>query len=106
MFLKRCERRKGGKKHTYWVLVESIRTPRGSRHRVVAYLGELTRGQTSGWAQLGRTLSGKRRTRPQPSLFDPPHYDEPDDDEPVLIKLNDIHLERLRSFGDVWLAWG
>jgi len=73
---------------------------------VVAYLGELTRGQTSGWAQLGRTLSGKRRTRPQPSLFDPPHYDEPDDDEPVLVELKDIHLERLRSFGDVWLAWG
>src|SRR5271166_2116579 len=106
MFLKRCERRKGGKKHTYWVLVESYRTPRGSRHRVVAYLGGLTRGETSGWAQLGRTLSGKRRTRPQPSLFDPPHYDEPDDDEPVLVKLKDIHLERLRGFGDVWLAWG
>jgi hypothetical protein len=30
MFLKRCERRKAGKKHTYWVLVESYRTPRGS----------------------------------------------------------------------------
>ncbi|HKM56254.1 MAG TPA: IS1634 family transposase [Isosphaeraceae bacterium] len=106
MFLKRCERRKGGKKHTYWVLVESYRTPRGSRHRVVAYLGGLSRGEASGWAQLGRTLSGKRRTRPQHSLFDPPHYDEPDDDEPVLVKLKDIHLERLRSFGDVWLAWG
>jgi transposase len=106
MFLKRCERRKGGKKHTYWVLVESYRTPRGSRHRVVAYLGGLSRGESSGWTQLGRTLSGKRRTRPEPSLFDPPHYDEPDDDEPVLVKLKDIHLERLRGFGDVWLAWG
>jgi transposase len=106
MFLKRCERRKSGKKHTYWVLVESYRTPRGSRHRVVAYLGTLSRGETSGWSQLGRTLSGKRRTRPEPSLFDPPHYDELDDDEPVLVKLRDIHLERLRSFGDVWLAWG
>src|SRR6516225_2852196 len=106
MFLKRCERRKSGKKHTYWVLVESYRTPRGSRHRVVAYLGQLSRGESSGWAQLGRTLSGKRRTRPQPSLFDPPHYDEPDDDEPVLVKLKDIHLERLRGFGDVWLACG
>jgi hypothetical protein len=106
MFLKRCERRKSGKKHTYWVLVESIRTPKGSRHRVVAYLGALSRGQASGWSQLGRTLGGKRRTRPEPSLFDPPHYDEPDDDEPVLVKLKDIRLERLRSFGDVWLAWG
>ena len=106
MFLKRCERRKSGKKHTYWVLVESYRTPRGSRHRVVAYLGALSRGETSGWSQLGRTLSGKRRPRPELSLFDPPDYDEGDDDEPVLVKLKDIHLERLRSFGDVWLAWG
>jgi len=106
MFLKRCVRRKSGKKHTYWVLVESYRTPRGSRHRVVAYLGEMPRGEASGWAQLGRTLAGKRRTRPERSLFDPPHYDEPEDDEPVLVKLKDIHLERLRGFGDVWLAWG
>ncbi len=106
MFLKRCERRKSGKKHTYWVLVESYRTARGSRHRVVAYLGGLGRGEASGWAQLGRTLSGKRRTRPELSLFDPPHYDAPDDDEPVLVKLKDIRLERLRGFGDIWLAWG
>ena len=106
MFLKRCERRKSGKKHTYWVLVESIRTPKGSRHRVVAYLGALSRGEASGWNQLGRTFGGKRRSRPELSLFDPPHYDEPDDDEPVLVKLKDIRLERLRGFGDVWLACG
>lgn len=106
MFLKRCERRKSGKKHTYWVLVESIRTPKGSRHRVVAYLGALSRGEVSGWSQLGCSLGGKRRAQPESSLFDPPHYDEPDDDEPVLVKLKDIHLERLRGFGDVWLAWG
>jgi len=106
MFLKRCERRKSGKKHTYWVLVESYRTPRGSRHRVIAYLGELRAGEISGWAQLGRTLAGKSRARPEPSLFDPPHYDQPDDDEPVLVKLSGIRLERLRCFGDVWLALG
>ena len=40
MFLKRCTRKKDGKPHTYWQLVESYRTPRGSRHRVVAYLGD------------------------------------------------------------------
>jgi hypothetical protein len=28
MFLKRLERRKNGKKHTYWALVESYRTVR------------------------------------------------------------------------------
>jgi transposase len=106
MFLKRCERRKSGKKHTYWVLVESYRTPRGSRHRIIAYLGELKAGEVSGWAQLGRSLSGRRCARPEPSLFDPAHYNEPDDDEPVLIKLSGVRLERVRNFGDVWLAWG
>jgi transposase len=105
MFLRRCVRRKSGKRHTYWALVESYRTGRGSRQRVVAYLGELKRSEQSGWAQLGRKLSGKQR--PQRSLFDPPHYDDPvDDDEPVLVRLKGVALERLRDFGDVWLAWG
>ena len=104
MFLKRLQRRKNGKGHTYWALVESIRTAKGSRHRVVAYLGELKKSEKNGWGQLCRRLNG--RARPQPSLFDPPHYDEPSDDEPVLVKLKDIRLQRLRDFGDVWLALG
>jgi len=105
MFLRRCVRRKNGKTHTYWALVESYRTGRGSRQRLVAYLGELKRTEQSGWVQLGRKLSGKRR--PQPSLFDPPHYDDPADDEaPVLVRLKGVALERLRDFGDVWLASG
>ena len=104
MFLRRYERRKNGKNHTYWALVESIRTERGSRQRIVAYLSELSKGEQSGWAQLGRRLDAK--ARPQPSLFDPPRYDEPDDDEPVLVKIKGVRLERVRDFGDVWLARG
>jgi len=104
MFLKRLERRKNGKGHTYWALVESYRTEKGSRHRVVAYLGELKKSEKNGWAQLCHQLNGK--ARPQPSLFDPPHYDDPTDDEPVLVKLKNVRLQRLRDFGDVWLALG
>jgi len=104
MFLRRCVRRKSGKQHTYWALVESIRTAKGSRQRLVAYLGELKKSEKNGWAQLCRRLS--KEQRPQPSLFDPPHYDDPTDDEPVLVKLKHIRLQRLRDFGDVWLALG
>jgi transposase len=104
MFLKRLERRKDGKAHTYWALVESYRTAKGSRHRTVAYLGELKKSEQNGWAQLCRQLD--KKDRPSPSLFDPPRYDEPEDDEPVLVKLKDIQLDRLRDFGDVWLALG
>jgi transposase len=104
MFLKRLERRKNGKKHTYWALVQSLRTARGSRHRVVAYLGELKKSEQNGWAQLGQRLNS--RARPEPSLFDPPQDDDPSDDEPVLVKLKGVRLEELRDFGDVWLALG
>jgi len=104
MFLRRYERRSGGRRRTYWALVESVRTGRGSRQHVVAYLGELKLSEQSGWAQLGRTLSGKQK--PQRSLFEPPHYDEPSEDEPVLVRLRGVRLERLRDFGDVWMALG
>jgi transposase len=104
MFLKRLVRRNRGKKHTYWALVESIRTARGSRHRVVAYLGELKKSERNGWAQLCRRLN--KEQRPEPALFDPPHYDDPTEDEPVLVKLKGIRLQRLRDFGDAWLALG
>jgi hypothetical protein len=104
MFLRRCHRRKNGKQHTYWVMVESIHTAGGSRQRVVAYLGELKGSEKSGWAQIGKHL--QKHQRPHPSLFDPPHYDDPDEDEKILVKLKDITFERLRDFGDVWLAFG
>ena len=102
MFLRRCERHKAGKTHTYWALVESYRTAKGSRQRVVAYLGELRPSEKAGWAHLGKRLRGA--AKPQPSLFAPP---EPDDiDKEVLVQLRGVRLERLRDFGDVWLAWG
>lgn len=108
MFLRRCERRKNGKRHTYWALVESFRTARGSRQRVVAYLGELKPSEESGWAKLGVHLEGQdRRQRPQLSLFDPPHVPAPSTPaEEVRVRLSGVQLARLRDFGDVWLAWG
>jgi hypothetical protein len=73
--------------------VESYRTGRGSRQRVVAYLGDLKRSEKSGWAQLGRQLDS--RQRPQPTLFDAPRGEDPTEDEPVLVKLKGVRLERL-----------
>ena len=107
MFLRRCERRKNGKRHTYWALVESHRTARGSRQRVVAYLGELAPSEQDGWAKLGAHLEGNDvDKRPQRTLFDPPLAHCVDDEASVKIRLKDVRLERLRDFGDVWLAWG
>jgi transposase len=107
MFLRRLVRSKNGKQHTYWALAESYRTAKGSRQRIVAYLGELSPDEQDGWTKLGAHLQGKTTTRQPPlSLFDPPCRDTPRDDEPLLVQLSSIRLERTRDFGDVWLAWG
>ena len=40
-------------------------------------------------------------------MFDPPRSAAPArDDEEVRVRLHSVQLERLRDFGDVWLAWG
>ena len=91
MFLRRCERRKDGKVHTYWALVESYRTKKGSRQRLVTYLGELKPSERSGWAELGRHLD--RKQRPQPFLFDPPTVEDAADQESVFVNLKGVRLE-------------
>jgi transposase len=106
VFLKRCSRRKCGKDHVYWQLVESHRTPRGSRHRVVAYLGELLKSERLGWARLAATLDGKAASKArQTSLFEPP-CDPGGDPVPdtVQVKTKDVRVEGARDFGDVFLA--
>jgi transposase len=109
VFLRRYERRKSGKRHTYWALVESYRTAKGSRQRVVAYVGELKPTEQDGWARLGAHLDGDPQIRrPQLSLFDPPQAAsaEASREAPVMVRLRGVKLERFRDFGDVWLAWG
>lgn len=89
MFLRRYERKKNGKGHVYWALVESIRTASGSRQKVVAYLGDVKKRERTGWSELGRRLD--KKDRPDPSLFDPPSHPEPADD-----------LELVRTKGICW----
>ena len=104
MFLRRYERRSGGGRRTYWALVESVRTGRGSRQRVVAYLGELKRSEQSGWAQLGRSFrasngrSGRCSIRRITTIRRTTSR--------CWCDLRGVRLERLRDFGDVWMALG
>ena len=60
MFLKRYLRRKNGKVHTYRALVESVRTPKGSCHRVGT--NPFWRLQ-SPWAKGGQGLGLSRKNR-------------------------------------------
>ena len=42
MYLRRCRRKVNGQVKDYWQLVESYRTERGPRQRVVAHLVEVS----------------------------------------------------------------
>ena len=49
MFLRRNVRSKDGKEHTYWSLVETVRTCEGPRQRTLCYLGELNGSAQARW---------------------------------------------------------
>ena len=101
MFLRRNTKKKGGVDYDCWTLVESVRTARGPRQRIVATIGKLPgldREERIGWDEIGRILSGK--PRPRPGLFDQP------EDPPswATVNLSGVSVERLRHFGDVYLG--
>ena len=91
MFLRPCYRRKNGKRHAYWALVESYRTEHGPRQRVVAYLGQAD-------APTRRRAKAAAGEGDEPSLFesDGPHYAEVD--------LRKVRVERCLDFGGPWLG--
>ena len=101
MYLRRTAKKKGETDYDYWLLVESVRTARGPRQRVVATIGKLPgldREERVGWEEIGRILSGK--PRPTPGLLEqgeePPSW--------ATVNINGVSVERLRSFGDVYLG--
>jgi transposase len=94
MYLRRCYRNKDGKRHAYWALVESYRTARGPRQRVVAWLGELDdRGRLAIRPQEAEGKGSYQRC-----LFE--------DEEPewIEVDLKRIAVERTRRFGGPWLG--
>jgi hypothetical protein len=93
MFLRKISIKKNGKRHDYWALVESVRTARGPRHRVVSYLGDV---DEAGRLEVQHAAGVQAPT--QESLFD---TREP---QWVEVDVHKVGIERPRRFGDVWLA--
>lgn len=95
MYLRRCHRAKDGKHHAYWALVKSVRTAKGPRQQVVAYLGEM---DESGRVAIEQLAGGKGPDR-QGRMFEPatePRW--------VEVDLSRVRVEEARSFGGPWLA--
>lgn len=101
MYLRRHTKTVGSEQYDYWSLVESVRTTQGPRQRIVATIGKLpglVKEERIGWEEIRCILEGK--PTPQPELFrnhdNPPSW--------ATININNVSVERLRSFGDVYLG--
>ena len=105
MYLKACKRRKNGKEHRYFSVVESRRLSGGKVfQRQVLYLGEINDSQQAAWR---KTLSvvGERGQEPQSmSLFPDDRPVPPDAVDAVQVRMSQMVLRRPRAFGDCWLG--
>src|SRR5262249_23878973 len=104
MFLRRYSRPKDGKTHTYYALVESVRTEAGPRQHVVAYLGELNHDQQRCWQ---RTVGIYNRQGDYQQLRLLPEDDQipaSDDPDVVRIRLGSVGWTNARRFGDIYLG--
>jgi transposase len=98
MYLRHTTRKKDGKTHTYWRLVRCVRRGTKVVQETVAQLGELDAAGRTSARQLARRMTG--RAADQQELFEPSA-----EAETVPIRLDQVRLERSRSFGEVYLGW-
>ena len=104
MFLRPHQRNKDGKDHTYWSLVETVRTANGPRQRTLCYLGELNGSAQARWLKSVEVFNEEGEAQ-QLKLF-PAHVEGPDDDPQVArVLVNRVRLERTRQFGACFLGW-
>jgi len=103
MFLRPNHRSKDGKEHTYWSLVESVRTPEGPRQRTLCHLGELNGSDHARWLRTVEVFNEQgeaQQLKLFPSNVEPP----PDDPQVARILVNRVRLERTRQFGACYLG--
>src|ERR1700693_438493 len=106
MFLRRTERKKNGKTHHYWNVVENKRVACGRvEERHVLYLGEINSSQAAAWRKAIEVFdedAGRARTL---ALF-PEDRCEAGAGEASMVQLrrSEMQLRRPRQGGACWLA--
>src|SRR6201998_531803 len=106
MFLRRTERKKNGKTHSYWNVVENKRLEDG---RVVQqhllYLGEINSSQAVAWRKAIEVFDedvGRARTL---TLFPEDRCEVVADDASIVrLRLSAMRLQRPRQWGACWLV--
>ena len=109
MFLRAKVRKKDGKLHRYWSVVESRRTADDRvLQRQVLYLGEINDSQKAAWTRAIKVFADDGEAQ-QVAIFPDDRAAPQLECEAVHIRLSELSLHRPRQWGACWLAlelWG
>jgi transposase len=105
MFLRFTTRKKNGKEHRYYSLVENRRLAGGRViQRPVLYLGEINDHQQEAWRKTVEIFE-EGQVRPRTvALFPEDRLGAVADPDIVRIRLSELSLHRPRQWGGCWLA--
>jgi hypothetical protein len=105
MFVRYNSRKKDGKEHRYWSVVENRRLRAGhTTQRTVLYLGEINDTQQAAWRKSLEVINEANQLTEQICLFPEDRDIPPDVLNGLQVKLSELTLERPRVFGDCWLG--
>ena len=105
MFLRSTTRKKNGKDHEYFSIVENKRVAAGrvvQRH--VLYLGEINSSQQEAWRKTVEIFEDGQAQPKTVALFPEDRAVPVSRDDIVQIRLKDLELKRPRQWGACWLA--
>jgi len=105
MFLRSTNRKKDGKDHRYFSIVENRRLSGGrTAQRTVLYLGEINDQQKAAWRKTLDVFDEEEQRYTGMSLFPEDREIPADAVDSVQVKLSGLKLRRPRIFGNCWLA--
>jgi transposase len=105
MFLRHKLRRKDGKEHRYWSIVENRRVSGGRTvQRHVLYLGEINDSQRAAWCRTIEAFDEGGQQARQIALFPEDRPAPALNCDVVHVRLSGLRLHRPRQWGACWLA--
>ncbi len=105
MFLRSTSRKKDGKEHRYFSIVESHRLSSGKMaQRTVLYLGEVNDQQAAAWRKSLEVFDEEQQSSRTLSLFPEDREIPQDAADGLQVRLSGLELRRARAFGNCWLA--
>ena len=105
MFLRSTNRKKDGKDHRYFSIVENRRLPGGkTAQRMVLYLGEINDQQQAAWRKTLEVFDEAEQRFTTMSLFPDDRELPADAVDSAQVRLSGLELRRPRVFGNCWLA--